>query len=154
MHDIRLVANICGNVSMGWKKYDKQFKHRCRVDPSILWSKIDHELWLIFMQSQKQFKALQASVGPYWHNKCFNFNYKSHCYRPDCQNSHTCIKCGWAHPQQTYPKLGNIAQSQSSVSQFSPPGKTQPRNKGPTLSSPTNPQSGRPQKYMSASSNT
>ena len=40
---------------MGWKKYDKQFKLRCRVDPSILWSKIDHELWLMFMQSPQQF---------------------------------------------------------------------------------------------------
>ena len=40
-----------GNGSMVWKKYDEQFRLRRSVDPSILWSKIDYELWLMLMQS-------------------------------------------------------------------------------------------------------
>ena len=155
IHDIRLGAARCGNGTMGWKKYDEQFRLRRRSDPSMPWSKIDYELWLLFMQAPQQPTVPETSLSPYAHNKCFNFNYRGRCDRFNCRYVHKCIKCSGGHPQCACSQLNTASQTPNlgSTFNFRPIGKFQPRYKAPTPSYPQNFQSVRPQKYLGPRSN-
>lgn len=62
LHDIRLEASKCGEGDLGWKKYDEQF--RLSIDPPIEWSKVDLELWLMFMTSSLQSKVTISPKNP------------------------------------------------------------------------------------------
>ena len=105
MHDISLGATSCGNGSMGWKKYDEQFRLRRSRDPSILLSKIDYELW--FMQSPQQFTATQCKCG-----SIVLISITKVVVIHQIVNIRTGASCGGAYHQQTCVQLGKTAQSQ------------------------------------------
>lgn len=102
MHDPRLGASRCYEGDNGWKKYDEQFRLRQSVDTSISWSKIDYELWLMFMQHSTQPRTI-TSLTTATHNKYYNFNFKGSCDRLGCQYMHKCIRFGEGHPQYSCP---------------------------------------------------
>lgn len=82
---------------MGWKTYDERFKLRRSVDPNIPWSKVDYELWLMFMTWPSLQPAGSHTNPP--HYKCYNFNFKGSCDRPGCHYLHKCIRCSGVHPR-------------------------------------------------------
>ncbi|XP_062575027.1 uncharacterized protein LOC134236890 [Saccostrea cucullata] len=141
LHDIRLGASRCGEGDLGWKKYDEQFRLRRSIDPTIDWSKVDYELWLMFMSSSPQSKLTIKPNSPAY-NKCYNFNFKGHCDRPSCQYMHKCIKCSGSHPQYLCPQSNYVGKS-TSYPRVQLQGQPQVR---PLLSHPT--QTPRPQRYM------
>lgn len=141
LHDIRLGASRCGEGDLGWKKYDEQFRLRRSIDPTKQWSKVDYELWLMFMTSSPQSKVTLSPNSPAF-NKCYNFNFKGICDRPSCQYMHKCIRCSGAHPQYQCPLSNHVFKATNrpraplqGQSHFRPP-----------VSHPT--QTPRPQRYM------
>lgn len=102
MHDMRLGASRWTEGDNGWKKDDKQLRLRRSIDTSIPWSKINYELWLMFIQHHIQPRPI-TSLTNASHNKCYNFDFKGSCGRLGCQNMHKCVRCGEGHPQYSCP---------------------------------------------------
>ena len=107
MYVIRLGASRLR--SLGWKKYDEQFRLKMGMDPSKSWENIDQELWLIYMTDvPSSFMSFQTSntvsstmstvVNQSSVNKCYNFNYKGICDRVPCIFKHVCFRCSGNHP--------------------------------------------------------
>lgn len=141
LHDVRLGASRCGEGDLGWKKYDEQFRLRRSIDPTIEWSKVDYELWLMFMTSSPRSKVTISPNSPAY-NKCYNFNFKGNCDRPSCQYMHKCIRCSGFHPQYQCP-LSNHVFKATSQPRGPLQGHAQVR---PPVPHPTH--TPRPQRYM------
>ncbi|VDI62541.1 Hypothetical predicted protein [Mytilus galloprovincialis] len=81
MHTIRLGAQR--NQGMGWKNYDEQYRLRKAHEPSSLWSNIDNELWLLYMQPVNTISNVSLNVsnsniqeGSGHGTKCYSYNYE------------------------------------------------------------------------------
>lgn len=96
MHSIRLGYSRHGG--MGWKIYDEQFRLRMAYAPSMKWSDIDNELWLVYMVQPSK---MTGSVDNSPRKKCFDFNFRGSCSKPLCNYVHACINCNASHPQVT-----------------------------------------------------
>lgn len=155
MHGVRLGASRCNEGDNGWKKYDEQFRLRRSVDTSISWSKIDYELWLMFMQHSTQPRTI-TSFTTATHNKCYNFNFKGSCDRLVCQCMHKCIICGEGHLQYSCPLSSSSFQAQRGTHppQFRPPGQSRPRFQPPLPISTSFRQTFRPKRFMDPRKNT
>ncbi|XP_033757425.1 uncharacterized protein LOC117339828 [Pecten maximus] len=92
MQIVRLGAQRCGGTD--WLKYDEQYRLRKSHKPHEPWGIVDNELYLIYMQPQKQaLPQTQNQNSP----KCFDFNYKGSCARSHCTYSHKCMRCNRGH---------------------------------------------------------
>ncbi|CAC5407061.1 unnamed protein product [Mytilus coruscus] len=135
MHTIRLGAQR--NQGLGWKNYDEQYRLRKAQEPSSLWSNIDNELWLLYMQpvndiSNVSFNISNSNInaGSDYGNKCYSYNYDGSCGKTPCFYSHLCLRCNGSHPiincQRQYgnvrPHVGNTQYSTGSQFQFRAPG--------------------------------
>lgn len=113
--------------SQGWLDYDKQFRLRKSIDPSISWSAIDSELWLIYMAS--------TTNNPTASHKCYDYNFKGYCSRQSCLYSHLCMYCSGSHPQVHCARQRREAHSNASPAYNQPfrsPGSAQFRISGPS----------------------
>lgn len=128
MHDVKLGASRCTEGDNGWKKYDEQFRLRRSVDTPIPWSKIDYELWLMFIQHNTQPRTI-TSPPTATQNKCYNSNFKGSCDRLGCQYMHKCVWCREGHPQYFCPLPSSSFQAPMGTNplQFRPPGQSRPR---------------------------
>ena len=94
MYNIRLGASR--NKGLGWKHYDTQFRLRKEKNPTMSWSDINHELWMLYMYgsgTSEETKTKNLNI-----NKCYDFNYKGLCARQNCPYLHRCLKCSFGHP--------------------------------------------------------
>ncbi|XP_069109307.1 uncharacterized protein [Argopecten irradians] len=94
MQVVRLGALRCGG--MDWIKYDEQYRLRKALNPQGAWGIIDNELYLLYMQPQRV-SLSQTQTQNSNTLKCFDYNYKGNCTRPNCSYSHKCIKCSGGH---------------------------------------------------------
>ena len=114
MRDVRMGA-ARGGGSMGWKKYDEQFRMRRSINPLISWADIDTELWLMFIHSSQTLSPATGGQNQHFtNNKCFDYNFKGFCSRISCQYLHRCIKCSGGHPMLScFYDIGNLPQQSS-----------------------------------------
>lgn len=113
--------------SQGWLDYDKQIRLRKSIDPSISWSAIDSELWLIYMAS--------TTNNPTASHKCYDYNFKGYCSRQSCFYSHLCMYCSGSHPQVHCARQRREVHSNASSAYNQPfrsPGSAQFRTSGPS----------------------
>ncbi|CAG2245488.1 unnamed protein product [Mytilus edulis] len=135
MHTIRLGAQR--NQGMGWKNYDEQYRLRKAHEPSSLWSNIDNELWLLYMQPVNTISNVSLNVSnsniqdSSGHgNKCYSYNYEGSCWKTPCFYSHLCLRCNGSHPiincqrqlGNVRPHVGNTQYNTGSQFQFRAPG--------------------------------
>ena len=93
---------------LGWCIYDHKFRCKAALNPSLDWSAIDQQLWLMIFNISPDMLALQYRIfshGP--QNRAFSggergglcndFNRSGHCYRQACQYRHICNKCNDPH---------------------------------------------------------
>ena len=94
MHTVRLGASR--SSGLGWKDYDSQFRMKKQSNPSISWSKVDQELWLLYMNKSSSLSSNSSSS--YHAPKCVDFNYKGYCTKSNCPYKHRCMRCSFGHP--------------------------------------------------------
>ena len=120
IHNVRLGARRFGGS--GWMNYDTQFRLKKAQDPTASWSLVDHELWLLYMNTP----SLQTpSLG----RKCYDFN-KGWCNRSPCSYLHKCLRCAGNH--QLLRCTLKTGQQSAIVSGFRPTGAQQTRYLAPT----------------------
>ncbi|CAG2224906.1 unnamed protein product [Mytilus edulis] len=122
---------------MGWKNYDEQYRLRKAHEPSSLWSNIDNELWLLYMQPVNTISNVSLNVSnsniqdSSGHgNKCYSYNYEGSCWKRPCFYSHLCLRCNGSHPiincqrqlGNVRPHVGNTQYNTGSQFQFRAPG--------------------------------
>ena len=112
MHTVRLGASRFGGL--GWKNYDIQFRLKKETEPSLSWSTVDQELWLLFMhskpESEKEAGTNQRTINNPSSNqlKCYNYNFKGFCSRMYCNFAHQCLRCSNFHPLKKCRVASNI----------------------------------------------
>lgn len=99
---IKYMANVKLGVSrvsggLGWGEYDRQSRLKIARDNSILWGKIDQELWLLYItpnsNTQSVYKNTQSNQ-----KFCYECNNKGFCRVQNCQYQYHCLKCQNKHP--------------------------------------------------------
>lgn len=103
--------------AIGWKFYDEQYRLRKAHDPASLWSQVDSELWLFYMQGGYANQSSYQNSNESLHQnplKCYAFNYSGRCYKQGCNFSHTCLNCGGSHSLKIcyYRRPGNYTGEQ------------------------------------------
>lgn len=97
MQSVRLGASRSNG--MGWKQYDEQYRLRKARYPSAPWGVIDTELWLLYMQAPAVQRTVPSNNPANSSTlKCYDFNYKGNCSRPQCRYKHICLRCNGNHP--------------------------------------------------------
>jgi hypothetical protein len=89
---------------LGWCIYDHKFRSKAALNPSLDWSKIDQQLWLMIFTTTSYMLAQQYPIfsnGPHYKVSsggargacCHMYNGKGHCAREACNYRHVCNKC-------------------------------------------------------------
>lgn len=101
MHDIRLGSQR----SQGWLTYDEQYRLRASINQNTDWGVVDPELWMIYMTptapQTHTYNQTHTSNKRVNSDKCFDYNFKGACTRPNCQYVHRCLRCNNAHSSNT-----------------------------------------------------
>ena len=100
---------------LGWCVYDHKFCRKAALNPSLKWSEIDQQLWLlIFTTSPENLKREYPlfSNGPQSINSsggakrgtviCCKSNRNGTCMYNPCRYSHVCNRCAGPHPGYKY----------------------------------------------------
>ena len=101
---------------LGWCIYDHKFRCKAALNPSLDWSTIDQQLWLMIFTTTSEVLAQQypifsngahnkASSGGARGSFCHQYNEKAHYSRVDCVYRHMCNKCGGPHPGCRCPSI-------------------------------------------------
>lgn len=93
IHTIRL--GYSRNINGNWIEYDRQFPLKMSKNTSISFGSIDAELWLLYMHAQVQQTPQQSKSSL----KCFDYNFKGSCPKPQCSFQHICMHCNKSHPR-------------------------------------------------------
>jgi hypothetical protein len=104
---IRLTAQT--HRGRGWCIYDHKFRYKAVLNPSLDWSIIDQQLWLMIFTIAPDMLARQY---PIFSNEpqnrassegerggfCHEFNRANLCSRQSCQYRHVSNMCNQSHP--------------------------------------------------------
>lgn len=107
MSIIRYAAQF--HKGLGWCIYDFKFRQKASLDKSLVWSRINQQLWLmIFTVAPSVLREeyplfskgpnVSVSAGAANRGTCINFNRTGSCFREPCAYRHVCNKCGGPHP--------------------------------------------------------
>ncbi|XP_078351960.1 uncharacterized protein LOC144636646 [Oculina patagonica] len=107
MSVIRYAAQF--HKGLGWCIYDFKFRQKASLDKSLVWSRINQQLWLmIFTVAPSVLREeyplfskgphVSVSTGAAPRGTCNNFNRTGSCLREPCAFRHVCNKCGGPHP--------------------------------------------------------
>ena len=107
---------------LGWCVYDHKFRSKAVLNPSLDWSIIDQQLWLmiftitpdmvaqqypIFFKRPPSPSFLRGARGGF----CHMCNRKAHCNREACIFCHMCNKCNGPHPGYLCPSVPTTTKS-------------------------------------------
>ena len=102
MHTVRLGASRSVGSNYGWKNYDTQFRLKKESNPTMSWSVVDQELWLLYMgyanDNSKASSSANLQQRQRTELKCYDFNYKGNCSKNSCYYNHLCLRCSKPHP--------------------------------------------------------
>uniref|UniRef100_A0A8W8HS92 C3H1-type domain-containing protein n=1 Tax=Magallana gigas TaxID=29159 RepID=A0A8W8HS92_MAGGI len=91
--------------SQGWLTYDEQYRLRASINQNTDWGVVDPELWMIYMTptapQTHTYNQTYTSNKRVNSDKCFDYNFKGACTRPNCQYVHRCLRCNNAHSCNT-----------------------------------------------------
>ena len=105
---------------LGWCMYDHKLRSKAALNPTLDWSTIDQQLWLMIFTMSPDMLAQQYPIfsnGP--HNNqpssggsgrggfCNIYNGNAHCHREACPYRHMCNKCKGPHPGCLCPSVGS-----------------------------------------------
>ena len=107
---------------LGWCVYDHKFRSKAALNPSLDWSIIDQQLWLMIFTITPDMVAQQypifsngphrqASSGGARGGFCHMYNGKAHCNREACIFRHMCNKCYGPHPGCLCPSVPTTTKS-------------------------------------------
>ena len=116
---IRYAARV--HKGLGWVIYDYKFRQKASKNKSLLWSKVDSQLWLtiftvhpgvlreeypLFTKGPSTGSSSSAnSKGSYKSGTCNIYNRFGSCTRDTCWYEHICNRCRGAHPGCDCPSL-------------------------------------------------
>jgi len=116
---IRYAARV--HKGLGWVIYDYKFRRKASKNKSLLWSKIDSQLWLtiftvhlgvlreeypLFTKGPSTGSSSNAnSRGSYKSGTCNIYNRFGSCTRDTCWYEHICNRCRGANPGCDCPSL-------------------------------------------------
>ena len=98
---------------LGWCVYDHKFRRKAALNPSLKWSEIDQQLWLLiftispetlrreyplFSNGPKPKNSNSSGAAKRGINTSNDFNKEGTCMYNPCLYSHTCNKCTGPHP--------------------------------------------------------
>ena len=120
MSIIRYAAQ--SHKGLGWCIYDFKFRQKASLDKSLVWSRINQQLWLmIFTVAPSVLREeyplfskvprVSVSAGAAPRGTCINFNRTGSCLREPCAFRHVCNKCGGSHPGRDYNSPSNPPRS-------------------------------------------
>ena len=94
---IRLEAK---RSNLGWNLYDEQHRLRKARDPSTSFSKIDYELWLLYIGNAigPQMGATSVPTNTNSVLKCYTYHFEGQRLKPHCSFKNLCWRCGGGHP--------------------------------------------------------
>jgi hypothetical protein len=94
---IRLEAK---RSNLGWNLYDEQHRLRKARDPSTSFSKIDYELWLLYIGNAigPQMGATSVPTNNNSVLKCYTYHFEGQRLKPHCSFKNLCWRCGGGHP--------------------------------------------------------
>lgn len=106
MSIIRYAAQ--SHKGLGWCIYDFKFRQKASLDKSLVWSRINQQLWLMIFTvapsvlreeyplfSKGSHVSVSAGAAP--RGTCINFNRTGSCLREPCAFRHVCNKCRGSH---------------------------------------------------------
>ncbi|CAB3980493.1 gag [Paramuricea clavata] len=94
---------------LGWCIYDHKFRCKAALNPSMTWSMIDQQLWLMIFTTSPDMLVQhypifsnrpqnRASSGGERGGYCHDYNRWGYCTREPCRYRHVCNKCSNPHP--------------------------------------------------------
>ena len=110
---------------MGWCIYDHKFRAKAALNPTLDWSTIDQQLWLMIFTTSPDMLAQQYPVFSYGpHNQPSSegsgredfwniYNGNAHCHREACPYRHMCNKCKGPNPRCLCLSIGTTTSGRS-----------------------------------------
>ena len=103
---------------LGWCVYDHKFRQKASLNPSLNWSDIDQQLWLIIFTVSPDVLRRENPLFHHGPQKsgtsggergiCIEYNRRGECSHPQCRYQHICSQCSGLHARRfcgkIYPK--------------------------------------------------
>ncbi len=89
---------------LSWCIYNHKFRCKAALNPSLDWSIIDQQIWLMIFSNGP---LNQASSGGKRGGFCHEFNQAGLCSRQSCQYRHVCNRCNQSHPGYLSPSFNS-----------------------------------------------